>query len=37
MVGGAPVTENYKNSIGADYYAPDAASASDIALQICTA
>ena len=37
MVGGAPVTDNYKDSIGADYYAPDAASASDIALQICTA
>lgn len=37
MVGGAPVTENYKNSIGADYYASDAASASDIALQICSA
>ncbi len=37
MIGGAPVTENYKDSIGADYYAPDAASASDIALQICTA
>ena len=37
MVGGAPVTENYKDSIGADYYAPDAASASDIALKICMA
>jgi corrinoid protein of di/trimethylamine methyltransferase len=37
MIGGAPVTENYKNSIGADYYAPDAASASDIALKVCTA
>ena len=37
MIGGAPVTENYKVSIGADYYAPDAASASDIALQICNA
>ena len=37
MVGGAPVTENYKNSIGADYYAPDAATASDIALKVCTA
>lgn len=37
MIGGAPVTENYKNSIGADFYASDAASASDIALQICTA
>jgi corrinoid protein of di/trimethylamine methyltransferase len=37
MIGGAPVTESYKTSIGADYYASDAASASDIALQICTA
>jgi corrinoid protein of di/trimethylamine methyltransferase len=37
MIGGAPVTENYKVSIGADYYAPDAASAADIALQICMA
>ncbi|MGI5849573.1 MAG: corrinoid protein [Christensenellales bacterium] len=37
MVGGAPVTENYKDSIGADYYAPDAASASDIALKVCSA
>lgn len=37
MVGGAPVTENYKASIGADYYAPDAASASDVAYQILSA
>ena len=37
MVGGAPVTQIYCKSIGADYYAPDAASASDIALQICSA
>ena len=37
MVGGAPVTENYKNSIGADYYAADAATASDFALKVCTA
>lgn len=35
MVGGAPVTENFCKSIGADYYAPDAASASDIAFKIC--
>lgn len=35
MVGGAPVTQNFCESIGADYYAPDAASASDIALSIC--
>jgi corrinoid protein of di/trimethylamine methyltransferase len=37
MVGGAPVTENYKDSIGADYYAADAASASDVAYQILIA
>lgn len=36
MIGGAPVTENYKDSIEADYYTADAASASDVALQICT-
>ena len=34
MVGGAPVTENFKNSIGADYYTADAASASDVALSL---
>ena len=34
MVGGAPVTENFKDSIGADYYTADAASASDVALEI---
>jgi corrinoid protein of di/trimethylamine methyltransferase len=37
MVGGAPVTENYKESIGADYYSSDAASASDMAYQILSA
>jgi len=37
MVGGAPVTENYRESIGADYYSPDAASASDVAYQILSA
>lgn len=34
MVGGAPVTENFKDSIGADYYTPDAASASDVAISL---
>jgi len=34
MIGGAPVTEAFKNSIGADVYSPDAASAADAALQI---
>ncbi len=36
MVGGAPVTENFKDSIGADYYTADAASASDVALSLCS-
>lgn len=35
MIGGAPVTEDFCKTIGADYYAPDAATASDIALKIC--
>jgi 5-methyltetrahydrofolate--homocysteine methyltransferase len=29
MVGGAPVTQNYADEIGADGFAPDAASAVD--------
>lgn len=32
IIGGAPVTENFCKQIGADYYAPDAASAADFAL-----
>ena len=32
MVGGAPVTQSYCESIGADKYAPDAASAADEAI-----
>ena len=35
MIGGAPVTQNYCDSIGADFYTADAASASDVALNIC--
>jgi 5-methyltetrahydrofolate--homocysteine methyltransferase len=31
MIGGAPVTQAYANEIGADGYAPDAASAADLA------
>ena len=31
MVGGAPVTQNFADEIGADGYAPDAASAADLA------
>jgi corrinoid protein of di/trimethylamine methyltransferase len=34
MVGGAPVTDSYCKSIGADMYAPDAASAADAALEL---
>jgi corrinoid protein of di/trimethylamine methyltransferase len=35
MVGGAPVTENFCKSIGADIYTPDAATAADEAAKIC--
>lgn len=31
MIGGAPVNENYAKQIGADYYTPDAATASEVA------
>jgi corrinoid protein of di/trimethylamine methyltransferase len=34
MVGGAPITEEFRIHIGADAYAPDAASAADTALEI---
>ncbi len=34
MVGGAPVTQSYADEIGADGYAPDAASAADKAKQL---
>ena len=34
MVGGAPVTQEFCDSIGADGYSPDAASAVDLALQL---
>ena len=35
MVGGAPVTQEFCTSIGADFYTADAASAADVALAIC--
>ncbi len=35
MVGGAPVTQSFCDSIGADCYTADAASASDAALAFC--
>ena len=37
MVGGAPVTQDYANEIGADGYSPDAASAVDLALTLAEA
>lgn len=35
LVGGAPVTEEFCNKIGADHYSVDAASAADLAVRIC--
>ena len=37
LVGGAPVTQSFCDSIGADRYAPDAASAADEAIAACAA
>ena len=37
MVGGAPVTEEFCNRIGADRYTADAASAADAAVELCRA
>ena len=37
MIGGAPVTQSYADEIGADGYAPDAASAADKALELIKA
>jgi len=34
MIGGAPVTQDYSNEIGADGYSPDAATAVDVALRL---
>ncbi|QQO10497.1 cobalamin B12-binding domain-containing protein [Breznakiella homolactica] len=36
MVGGAPVTENFCRSVGADVYTPDAATAAEQALALCS-
>lgn len=36
MVGGAPVTQAFCDSIGADCYTDDAASAAEAALKLCT-
>jgi corrinoid protein of di/trimethylamine methyltransferase len=35
MIGGAPVTQKFCDTIGADCYTPDAASAADAALAFC--
>jgi 5-methyltetrahydrofolate--homocysteine methyltransferase len=37
MIGGAPITQEYADEIGADGYAPDAASAVDLARQLTSA
>jgi len=37
MIGGAPVTDRYAKEIGADGYAPEAASASDLAKSLVAA
>ena len=37
MIGGAPVNDDFRISIGADYYTADAASAAQVAKQILTA
>ena len=34
MVGGAPINQEYADSIGADGYVPDASSAVDLANQL---
>ena len=35
MIGGAPVTESFCQSIGADKYTPDAATAAEVASALC--
>ncbi len=35
MVGGAPITQEFADSIGADAYTDDAASAADVAVSFC--
>ena len=37
MIGGAPVTDEYCKKIGADRYTPDAASAAEAAVELCSA
>jgi methanogenic corrinoid protein MtbC1 len=35
MVGGAPVTDSFCKTIGADIYTPDAATAAEEAYKVC--
>ena len=37
MIGGAPITQEYCDKIGADLYTPDAATAADEAHRVCVA
>lgn len=37
MIGGAPVTQTFCDQIGATRYTPDAATAADVALELCIA
>ena len=36
MIGGAPVTQSFCDSIGADIYTPDAATAAEKAMEVCS-
>ena len=36
MVGGAPITQSFSDSIGADKFTTDAATAASAALELCT-
>ncbi|MDI9471109.1 MAG: corrinoid protein [Bacillota bacterium] len=36
MIGGAPITQQYCDQIGADAYTPDASTAAEVALKFCT-
>lgn len=36
MIGGAPVTDSFCKKIGADIYTPDAATAAEVAYEVCT-
>ncbi len=36
MIGGAPITQQYCDQIGADAYTPDASTAAEVALEFCT-